>query len=569
MLLALAATLSQSATADDARGPASTSVRSTSAQDLLFLGRDRILVLRLHLEVDGKPHVDPWQVRLAELFALADRNGDQWLSAEERQAPPRAGSPLVDELRTILTAAGLEQVDLNPPDGRISLSEFTRFAAAHRGGPFQSPPIEVNLSAAGAGTGAVPAANSAPGAVLFQVLDQDRDGRISDAELRQGSASLRARDFDGDGAASVDELDHTRSPFSQRRSDSQTLGAAPIVPITLEAGERDLCRILFRTYGGQSPGGNESLPTALFGIPEAELPAYDEDDNGQLDRREVRTFLARPVPHVELVLRIGAIASEQPRVDVLKGPSDKALTAKTTSLGFALVTLGDLQLEVSVSSQERTLATMRAAFSNQFKANDGDGNGYVDQAEGERSLLFAKSFGLLDRDADGKVFEPEMTEALEGPLLMGLARTRMTANNRGKDLLEILDANRDGRLSQRELLVALSRFDLWDANADKSLSEGEIPQLYQVVLQRGLPDLPGLADSAFTGVKTDRSVASTGPDWFQRMDRNGDGDVAAAEFLGTDSQFRAADRDSNGLIDAEEAMSRIPLQSDQQSTPRR
>lgn len=575
MLLAAAMALRQSAPAGEDRGSPSPSAATPAKtfQDLLFLGRDRIVVLRLYIEVDGKPFGDPWRSRLAELFALADRDGDRMLSVDERRSPPSAASPspslpqarsskeearpphspLIDELRTLLTANGLDHSDVDPPDGRISLDELTAFAAHSRGGPFQTPSLSVNVPAEGATSGT----GVAPGTILFKILDKDHDGRISEAELREGSHSLHARDFDGDGTASVDELDHTRSPFGERRSALKAADAAPIAPISLEAGDRDLVRTLLRSYGVQENGGNEAIPAALFGVPEAALSAYDQDGNGSLDRREVGTFLAHPVPHVQLALRLGDVATGRSRVEILKSPSDTALTVKATSLGFALVAFGDLQLEVSVSSQARTLDTMKTAFSSQFKAFDVDGNGYVDQTEGERSPLFKESFGRLDRDADGKIFEPEMAAVVEGPVLMGLSRTRMTASNRGKDLLEILDANRDERLSQRELLTAVSRFELWDANGDKFLSEAEVPQLYQMVLQRGLPDLPGLVDSSFAGTQAAPSMPLTGPDWFQRMDRNGDGDLAPMEFLGTDSQFRELDRDSNGLIDADEAL-RLP-----------
>ena len=44
-----------------------------------------------------------------------------------------------------------------------------------------------------------------------------------------------------------------------------------------------------------------------------------------------------------------------------------------------------------------------------------------------------------------------------------------------------------------------------------------------------------------------------GPDWFQKMDRNHDGDVSRREFLGPRDQFDRLDRDNDGLIDPDEA----------------
>jgi hypothetical protein len=50
-----------------------------------------------------------------------------------------------------------------------------------------------------------------------------------------------------------------------------------------------------------------------------------------------------------------------------------------------------------------------------------------------------------------------------------------------------------------------------------------------------------------------RPRASRGPEWFRRMDRNRDGDLSRAEFLGSDEQFRRIDTNGDGLISPEEA----------------
>jgi len=66
------------------------------------------------------------------------------------------------------------------------------------------------------------------------------------------------------------------------------------------------------------------------------------------------------------------------------------------------------------------------------------------------------------------------------------------------------------------------------------------------------------------GSSVPRSIAAAspaglgaGPDWFQKMDRNHDGDISRREFLGPRDQFDRLDNDKDGLIDADEARSSV------------
>src|SRR5262249_31550131 len=77
-----------------------------------------------------------------------------------------------------------------------------------------------------------------------------------------------------------------------------------------------------------------------------------------------------------------------------------------------------------------------------------------------------------------------------------------------------------------------------------------LPEQYRLTLSHGRPVAQ---DNRFRGVQIQRGIPRRGPLWFRKMDRNGDGDVSPAEWLGTMEQFRALGLGGDGPIDAHDA----------------
>ncbi len=132
----------------------------------------------------------------------------------------------------------------------------------------------------------------------------------------------------------------------------------------------------------------------------------------------------------------------------------------------------------------------------------------------------------------------------------------MTTVDQGRAIFGILDLDRDRRLGAREVMRTVDRVMSWDGDGDGRVSPDEIPYHFQVTIARsGLIGLTGEG----TVTTAARSMAATKPkprgrpDWFQKMDRNRDGDVSRREFLGPRDQFDRLDRDKDGLIDSDEA----------------
>jgi Ca2+-binding EF-hand superfamily protein len=140
---------------------------------------------------------------------------------------------------------------------------------------------------------------------------------------------------------------------------------------------------------------------------------------------------------------------------------------------------------------------------------------------------------------------------LQAPML---ASIRAMAVQEANALFQTLDQTGDGRLSLREMRSAAERLRTLDANGDGRLGEDEIPTTILVTLARG--GFSGYSGGTGTLGRQPGGrapAAAQGPDWFVRMDRNGDGDVTLKEFLGTEEQFRKLDRNGDGFIDRTEA----------------
>jgi hypothetical protein len=122
----------------------------------------------------------------------------------------------------------------------------------------------------------------------------------------------------------------------------------------------------------------------------------------------------------------------------------------------------------------------------------------------------------------------------------------------GYPLLPLVDPNNDGRFTVRELRSLVARLQTFDTNGDGQLTLDEAAATTRVCIGLGPTVHTELANLREIPT-TESPLSITPPDWFVRMDRNGDNDLTRDEFPGTDEQFNALDSDGDDLISAEEA----------------
>jgi Ca2+-binding EF-hand superfamily protein len=386
--------------------------------------------------------------------------------------------------------------------------------------------------------------------VLIHLLDRDKDGKLSRAELEAAPGLIPRLDTDG-----VDILTQEVLYREMRNLPANPAGTAPRTEdlpfLMLDPGD-PADALVARLLAAYDRDHNGRLGRKEIAFAADLFDRLDADHNGELDPAELARWRDQPAD-LEV---LAPLKGGEPNF-VLVGPAagqPRTLASSTIVLanGTLLVVLPGMRLELvaldavaagSRRERDRLLAQFREA-------------GKKDVLEARQMysppFTFVGLSRLADRDGDGNLSGRELGDYLDMQEKVVTASTFVTGVNRGRSLFELLDADRDGRLSRRELRMAWQRLAPWARKDPASLMRDEVPRQYLFTLGHGRSPFVQ-ADGMEMALSFRPKARPVGPLWFRKMDRNGDGDVSPAEFLGTAEQFRRIDADGDGLISIEEA----------------
>ena len=505
--------------------------KSSEIRDVILMLEKGPLHLRVHVAVGGLSPQDARKASLDRLLKTLDADGDGKLSQKEAER-----SPLFREKQRPKAEAFLKEIGASPTISRRGMEQqFERFGG-------ETVVYRQNAS------------TSESDNTVFKMLDANKDGIIDATEMQDSVDLLLAKDLDDDECVTLDELapppvvpaNQLAVPTDEPRPPTST-----VAELLRDTNQLALADQLLLKYDKDR---NRKLSTDELGWSKERLKTCDTDGDGELNKKELGGLQKSPV---DIELAVDVVRKEgQPMLRTLaslgdRTDGDKYPDVATISLPTAVVTFSSREVDPFEASMTIALRT--------FNELDVDNNGYLDKEETMARERFGRGlFDQIDADGDGKIFGEEMKEFIRARGEPVATTCQITVFDDGAGFFSTLDSNSDRRISMREMRYADKTLVKMQRDDKPGLGEFEPARRYRIEFGRGVfnpfgnPDRPANPRMPQAVVETIKP-RPVGPIWFQRWDRNNDGDITWREFLGPRDAFEQLDADRDELIDPKEA----------------
>ncbi|WP_182867145.1 EF-hand domain-containing protein [Stieleria mannarensis] len=496
---------------------------ASGVHDMLLLLPDGPMHLRIQITSDGKSLEQTRQDYLARLVTMLDTDRDGKVSRAET-----SNHPLFTTSRRFEGNPFLASLRNKRPFTEQELALAVDRAAGQMVTYRQNNALaEQDLS-------------------VFNVLDQDQSGLIDRREMRLAAAGIAARDSDFDQCITFDEFlsesIDTMNGVIVNAIDQEPPGSVH-AELLRNAAEPILPARLVRRYDRDR---DAHLTAEELGWGEPRIAGLDSDGNGRLSMQEL-SRIASMKP--DLALSVDLSDTSGKAMKVLDHLGDDAITARDD-----LVRIKRDSMSLGVSYRYRDpMAEAVSNASDAFNAIDVDANGYLDRDEIVEHQRFERYlFDAMDKDGDDRVFADEMMDYVKEYTEPASTSCQVTLLDTGNGFFQLLDVNADGRISIRELRACESTL-MQVAGDQPQINPSRMTASYRIEIKRGGVSLFGRVDRPSAETPAALLAPPSGPIWFQRMDRNGDGDLTWDEFLGPRDIFHQLDQDRDDLIDKAEA----------------
>ncbi|MEM9656839.1 MAG: hypothetical protein AAF961_00625, partial [Planctomycetota bacterium] len=377
---------------------------------------------------------------------------------------------------------------------------------------------------------------------------------IERAEMATAATRLMQRDQDQDQCVGFDEIkppaDMASSEIAGASGSLTQISARPTrasySELLRDAQEPLLPRRLLRKYD-RNGDGRLSLEELRWSAPR--VGEIDANADGALSVNELRR-LANAAPDLSLVVELqpddpGESTLQDDHVD------DSPLRMRPSSV----IRMRIRDAKVSFSYRDADpIAEATAMALRRFNQLDMDGSGHLDAEEGKYDVQLRRGlFDMIDANADDKVTVDEIESYVRSRGEPDAMTCRVCIHDTGSGIFQALDHNNDGRLSQRELRSAERSLVALERDRREGLTLEEPAKSFHIEFSRGGLELFGPSERNSGELPAFNRGSHAGPVWFQRMDRNNDGDLTWREFLGHREDFHRIDVDGDGLIDPQEA----------------
>jgi hypothetical protein len=489
-------------------GAVDAAVEPAPAERVAILTPGGPLLVDVRMTLDGKP-VGAALARLVDdVLAAADSDGDgrpTWQELSENNAFLDARMPQPRQSGSMLLKDWSDKHDVNR-DGRVQPDEAASWLGRDSGRTARSFALRTSRAFS-----PDPRTTSR----MWPLLDVDRDGRLSTAEIDGAAQRLWLRDADDDRVIELSELASLRDQLNAAagmRTEMRTntgSASARLAALHLEP-KSDLERVDYVLQDMYAPL-QDLAPSSFAALPRL-FAQLDEDGDDWLQRDELASLRTVPA-HVEVVVSIESASQNG----------------------------GAPQASLHVTSRAEEIVALPAAMRDR-----------VVLSLGKTRIVLAVQDLTRRPEVAGESAPPESDAYADATASLQETQVRLVVHDESDAVFDELDANCDGRLGEREIATAPARLLRYDANGDGQLAADETPYEMIVAFVRG----ESLGERSYsTPPSVAMSAAEGAPEWFGFADLNHDGDVSRREFLGTVEQFAALDADGDGFVTAPEATS--------------